>query len=83
MNRIYEFLISLVLVVALFAVVALFLPAKRTVQFQTESNRPISTVYDVLNGFNRFDEWNVLRSDPLLKSQISDPATGVGTWFQF
>lgn len=78
MNRIYEFLISLVLVVVLFAVVALFLPAKRTVEFKTESNRPISTVYDVLNGFNRFDEWNVLRSDSLLKSQVSDPATGVG-----
>lgn len=78
MNRIYEFLISLVLVIVLFAVVALFLPAKRTVEFKTESNRPISTVFDVLNGFNRFDEWNVLRSDSLLKSEVSDPATGVG-----
>ena len=53
MNRIYEFLISLAVVIVLFAVVALFLPSKRTVEYKIESNRPISTVYDVLNGFNR------------------------------
>ena len=53
MNRIYEFLISLVIVVVLFATVALFLPAKRTVVNKVESNRPVSTVFDVLNGFNR------------------------------
>ena len=78
MNRIYEFLISLVVVVVLFASVALFLPASRTVVNKIESNRPIGTVYDVLNGFSRFDEWNTLRSDRMLKSQVSDPATGVG-----
>ena len=83
MNRIYEFLISLVVVVALFAVVGLFLPSKRTVENKIESNRPISTVYDVLNGFNRFDEWNVLRSDSMLKSQVSDPATGVGATMSY
>lgn len=84
MNRIYEFLISIVLVVVLFAVVGLFLPAKRTVEFKTESNRPISTVYDVVHGFNRFDEWSVLRtSDPLLKSEVSDPATGVGATLKY
>jgi hypothetical protein len=78
MNRIYEFLISLVIVVVLFATVALFLPAKRTVVNKVESNRPVSTVFDVLNGFNRFDEWHVLRSDSMLKSQVSGPASGQG-----
>jgi hypothetical protein len=78
MNRIYEFLISLVVVVVLFATVALFLPSSRTVVNKIESNRPISTVYDVLNGFGRFDEWNTLRSDRMLKSQVSDPISGVG-----
>ena len=78
MNRIYEFLISLFVVVALFAVVALFLPSKRTVEYKIESNRPISTVFDVMNGFSRFDEWNILRSDRMLKSEVSDPASGVG-----
>jgi effector-binding domain-containing protein len=83
MNRIYEILISLVVVVVLFAVVALFLPSKRSVEYKIESNRPISTVFDVMNGFNRFDEWNVLRSDRLLKSEVSDPATGVGATLRY
>ncbi len=83
MNRIYEFLISLAVVIVLFAVVALFLPSKRTVEYKIESNRPISTVYDVLNGFNRFDEWNILRSDSMLKSQVSNPASGVGATMSY
>jgi len=83
MNRIYEFLISLAVVIVLFAVVALFLPSKRTVEYKIESNRPISTVYDVLNGFNRFDEWNILRSDSMLKSQVSATASGVGATMSY
>lgn len=78
MNRIYEFLISLLVVVVLFSAVALFLPSERYVKTDIESNRPIGTVYDVLNGFTRFDEWNTLRSDRMLKSQVSDPANGEG-----
>lgn len=78
MNRIYEFLISIVVVVVLFATVALFLPSSRTVVNKIESNRPIGTVYDVLNGFGRYDEWNTLRADRMLKSQVSGPASGVG-----
>ena len=83
MNRIYEFLISLVIVVVLFATVALFLPSKRTVVNKVESNRPVSTVFDVLNGFNRFDEWHVLRSDSMLKSQVSGPASGQGATMDY
>lgn len=83
MNRIYEFLISLVVVVVMFAVVGLFLPSKRSVEYKIESNRPISTVYEVLNGFNRFDEWNILRSDSMLKSQVSNPASGVGATMSY
>jgi effector-binding domain-containing protein len=83
MNRIYEFLISLVVVIVLFSAVGLFLPSERYVQYQIESNRPISTVYDVLNGFTRFDEWNTLRSDRMLKSQVSDPANGEGATMSY
>ena len=83
MNRIYEFLISLAVVVALFSTVALFLPSERYVENQIESNRPISTVYDVLNGFTNFDEWNTLRSDRMLKSQVSDNANGEGATMSY
>lgn len=78
MNRIYEFLVSLVVVVVVFATVALFLPSKRYVEHTVESNRPMRTVFDVMNGFQRMDEWSVLRADSMLKSQVSEPAGGVG-----
>lgn len=83
MNRIYEFLISLVIVVVLFSAVALFLPSERYVEYQIESNRPISTVYSVLNGFTNFDEWNTLRSDRMLKSQVSETANGEGATMSY
>lgn len=83
MNRIYEFLISLVVVVVLFAVVACFLPSERYVVDKIETNRPISTVYDVLNGFTRFKDWNTLDLDSTLKTETSDPATGVGATMSY
>jgi hypothetical protein len=83
MNRIYEFLISLVIVFVLFAVVGLFLPSERFIEDKIESNRPISTVFDVLNGFSRFEDWNTLNIDNTLKTQISDPATGVGATMSY
>ena len=83
MNRIYEFLISLVIVVVLFSAVALFLPSERYVEYQIESNRPISTVYSVLNDFTNYDDWNTLRSDRMLKSQVSETANGEGATMSY
>jgi len=51
MTRIIEFLIAAAMVVVLFLVIALFLPAKRVVWHEIETNRPANTVYDVVNGF--------------------------------
>lgn len=79
MTRVIEWLISLLIVVALFVVIGLFLPAKRTVSHSVETNRPMTTVYDALNGFVRFKDWNALvNHDPRIKLNISGPENGVG-----
>ena len=96
MTRLIEFLIAAAMVVVLFLVIALFLPAKRVVWHDIETNRPANTVYDVVNGFHHFKDWNPLLSyDNKMKVDISaDPkaqgatlkyvssknVVGSGTW---
>ena len=96
MTRLIEFLIAAAMVVVLFLVIALFLPAKRVVWHDIETNRPANTVYDVVNGFHHFSNWNLLRSyDNKMKVDVSaDPKAqgatlkydsaksnvGAGTW---
>lgn len=79
MTRFIEFVISLLIVAALFVVIALFLPAKRIYSYSIETNRPMSTVNDLFNGFSRFTDWNpLLRYDKRAKTRITGPAMGVG-----
>lgn len=96
MTRFIEFLIAAAMVVVLFLVIALFLPAKRVLTYSIETNRPANTVYDVVNGFHHFSNWNPLRSydnkmqvdisaDPkaqgaTLKYKSNKNAVGAGTW---
>ena len=71
MTRVIEWLISLLIVVALFVVIALFLPATRTVSHSVETNRPMSTVNDILSSYTRFGDWNALvNHDPRMKIEI-------------
>lgn len=72
MTRLIEFLIAAAMVVVLFLVIALFLPAKRVLTYSIETNRPANTVYDVVNGFHHFKSWNPLLSyDSKMKVDIS------------
>lgn len=96
MTRLIEFLIAAAMVVVLFLVIALFLPAKRVLTYSIETNRPANTVYDVVNGFHHFRDWNPLLSydrkmkvdisaDPkakgaTLKYNSSKQVIGSGTW---
>jgi len=95
MTRFIEFLIAAAIVVVLFLVIALFLPAKRVLTYSIETNRPANTVYDVVNGFHHFRDWNPLLSyDNKMKVDISPEKTvgatlkydsskkvvGAGTW---
>jgi effector-binding domain-containing protein len=84
MTRFVEFMISLLIVVAVFVVIGVFLPSKRIYSYSIETNRPMSTVNDLFNGFSRFKDWNpLLRYDPHAKTEISGPASGVGAKFSY
>jgi hypothetical protein len=79
MTRLIEILISLAIVTVLFLVVGLVLPSSRHINEKVETNRAMTIVFDTLNSFRRFDDWNplVLR-DPRMKIQLSGPESGVG-----
>lgn len=84
MTRFIEFVISLLLVVALFVVIAVFLPSRRIYTYSIETNRPMSTVNDLFNGFSRFTDWNpLLRYDKNARTEITGPAMGVGAKFNY
>jgi effector-binding domain-containing protein len=84
MTRFIEFLISLLIVVVVFVVIGAFLPSKRIYSYSIETNRPMSTVNDLFNGFGRFKDWNpLLRYDAHAKTTISGPPSGVGAKFSY
>jgi effector-binding domain-containing protein len=84
MTRFLEFLVSLLIVVVIFVVIGLFLPSKRFYTYSIETNRPMSTVYDLFNGFSRFKDWNqTLRYDKKAKTQISGAPMGPGAKFSY
>lgn len=79
MTRIIEFLIALGIVAGLFVVVGLVLPSERQMSESVETNRKMTIVYDTLNGFQRFKDWNplVLR-DPKIQLKLSGSPAGKG-----
>ncbi len=84
MTRLIEFLIAAAMVVVLFLVIALFLPAKRVVWHAIETNRPANTVYDVVNGFHHFSNWNPLRSyDNKMKVDVSTDPKALGATLKY
>src|SRR5688572_33073548 len=79
MTRVIEFLIALVIVAVLFLVVGVFLPSRRHVEHSAETNHPVRQVYDTLNSFKRFKDWNALgQHDPKIQYTLSGPDKGVG-----
>lgn len=79
MTRLLEILISFAIVAVLFVAVGIFLPSSRQLAHSAETNRKPTIVFDTLNSFRRFDEWNplVLR-DPRMKIDLSGPESGEG-----
>ncbi len=79
MTRIIEFLIALGIVAGLFVVVGLVLPSERHMSESIETNRKMTIVYDTVNSFRRFKDWNplVLR-DPKIELKRSGPDEGKG-----
>lgn len=84
MTRVIEWIVSLLIVIALFVVIGLFLPATRTVSHSVETNRPMSTVNDLLGSFTRFRDWNgLVNRDPKIELTVSGPERGVGAKLEF
>jgi hypothetical protein len=84
MTRLIEILISLAIVAVLFLIVGLVLPSSRFIAEKVETNRKLTIVYDTLNGFSRFKDWNSIPlRDPKMTSKISGPASGVGAMFEY
>ena len=79
MTRFIELVIAFLMVVALFVIVGLFLPSHRHIEHAVETNHPIRQVYDFLNGFQRFKDWNQMRAhDPRVQYTIEGPRKGEG-----
>ncbi len=84
MTRFIEFLISLLIVVVVFVAIGVMLPSKRSFVYSIETNRPMATVNDLMNGFSRFKDWNSLvRYDPRMKIEVTGPQLGVGAKFSY
>jgi hypothetical protein len=84
MTRLIEILISLAIVAALFLIVGVFLPSSRFLAERVETNRKPTIVYDTLNSFARFKDWNAIpQRDPKMQMKISGPASGVGAQFEY
>ena len=80
MTRILELLIAMVLVAVIAIAVGLVLPSHRYVSFTTETNRPLPVVFDLLDGFSRFKDWNALHNlDPKATfAVLGSPESGQG-----
>ncbi len=79
MTRFLELLTSVVIVVVLFVLVAVFLPDRRTMEHSADTSHPLRQVFDTVNSFKHFADWNPLRQhDSRVKYEISGPDVGVG-----
>lgn len=78
-NRIKELLISLGIVAAMFVIFGLILPSSRHMSAEVETNRKASIVYDNLDSYERWKDWNPIASrDSFVKTRLTGPASGVG-----
>jgi effector-binding domain-containing protein len=69
----------ILLSLVLFAGGAFLLPAQVHVERSIEIQRPVSTVYTIVNGFESFAAWSPrLVRDPAMQYQVSGPDSGPG-----
>ncbi|HRO62963.1 polyketide cyclase [Thermomonas sp.] len=79
MTRVLEILISLAIVAGLYLALGIVLPSSRHLSERIETNRKLTIVYDTVNSFRRFKDWNaVALRDPRMQLTLSGPEEGVG-----
>src|SRR4029079_17993737 len=70
---------GLIGLVAVVLAAGLFLPRKAHVERSIVTSAAPATVFEIVNGFRRFNEWSPwARLDPDTKYTYSGPETGVG-----
>ena len=84
MTRLLEILISLAIVAALFLIVGVVLPSNRFVVEKIETNRKAPIVFDTLNSFSRFKDWNAIPlRDPKMKMSDVNALVRLGGSYSF
>ena len=84
MTRLLEILISFAIVATLFLIVGIVLPSSRSLVERVETNRKATIVFDTLNSFARFKDWNAIPArDPKMQMSVSGPDAGVGATFTY
>lgn len=84
MVRVYEFLLAIIIVVVVFVILAVTLPDHRVHDDSIQTNRSPRIVFDAMNGFKRFSDWNALYlHDPRLRVEVTGPEFGLGARLQY
>ncbi len=79
MMRVFEFLVALVIVVALGVLAAVVMPGSGHVERQLDIGKDMRQVYDMVDNFRRFPDYSVLRAlDPSVQFTFSGKAYGPG-----
>jgi Polyketide cyclase / dehydrase and lipid transport len=74
-----KFLYGIAVAVAALVVIAFFLPRHVRVERSIEIQAPAATVFEIVNGFQRFNEWSPwYELDPEARYTLEGPASGVG-----
>jgi len=80
MMRVFEFLVALVIVVALGVLAAVVMPGSGHVERQLVIGKDMRQVYDVLDNLRRLPDYSVLRAiDPTVQFKFSGKAFGPGS----
>lgn len=79
MQFLKRLVVALVALAAIVVVVGFFLPSTVHLERETVINAPQSTVFALLNGFGRFNEWSPWAGlDPNTQYEYEGPENGVG-----
>lgn len=72
-------LVVILAIIALFFIVAIFLPDSFRVQRSTEINKPVNEVYNYVADFNNFHDWNPwTKLEPDHKVEITGDSATIG-----
>lgn len=84
MKLLKELLISVAIVAVFFLLVGIVLPSHRHLSETIDTNRRPTLVFDTINSFGRWKDWNAVTAhDPRTQLKISGAATGVGAQIDY